>query len=593
MTDDRNELEPEQRIEEVEPTSNEVDDSLEDSENQSIGGNNNSFGSRAFGASNNFSRNNYNRLGGRRNNLNTPNNNNSNFGSKKPLNNLKNPSVKKDASTSNLSNKNSLFKRNPFNLFGRNTNKSEDKSRSASLTSSENKNNVNDGKSSLSNNPLSKDKQANTNNGAGVANRLGNAALNGIKAIWKAIPFSIKLYIFAFIGIFFLILFIILIIASFFADGSSSSDSSISHCTAACPDGIVIVSNNQVETLGTLQLNELIKLHIYYSYYNQLQDEAVRNENSLLQAIRFEIVWLKTYWSVKTTSCGEPLPITDTAIPERLTVTDSDGEEQVVSLENIIDILSSSDTGVYSYISSIVDDLKDKFVLENGSLYDGGVDGLPNCDGENCDRIKAIDDSDDYDIGFPCSNYGSYCNANFSVRTDQPVVGSSSKYYNFHDGWGDNYYQCPWYAKRRAYEIIDTAVGIDRDLKDQMIRDLYSANGNGTDWYALSQNGGPLSKFNSSDNVYDAKPGAIVSWASTANNSHNYGHVGIVEWVDYSKGLVYVSEGWSRNWGDPSISAFAFLYSSYTFENINYTVDGRYSFNGYVFLLEYDGKNVC
>ena len=105
-----------------------------------------------------------------------------------------------------------------------------------------------------------------------------------------------------------------------------------------------------------------------------------------------------------------------------------------------------------------------------------------------------------------------------------------------------NVSQCPWYAKYRAIEIIETSTLSD-ELKEKAKSVLLATSGNGNDWYGGKNQ--TLSYFQYSDDINKAKPGSIISWE---RNTHNMGHVGIVEKVNDDGSLV-ISEGW--NMGGP------------------------------------------
>lgn len=145
--------------------------------------------------------------------------------------------------------------------------------------------------------------------------------------------------------------------------------------------------------------------------------------------------------------------------------------------------------------------------------------------------------------------------------------------------------QCVWYAKHRALEIIDSA-GYDNETKQKLLASIEKTSGNGQDWYSNPDS----SFFNKSNNINDAKPGAIVSWSKG-----QYGHVAIVENVYEKEGTTYVtiSEGWRNGrtesgWTISHSTEDAWAHS--TVRKVDLTLeqlknkDG--SFNGYVYLLD-------
>lgn len=144
-----------------------------------------------------------------------------------------------------------------------------------------------------------------------------------------------------------------------------------------------------------------------------------------------------------------------------------------------------------------------------------------------------------------------------------------------------NVSQCPWYVKYRAIEIIMSS-SLDDDLKDKAKSVLLAANGNGNQWYGGTNN--VLSYFKHSSDVTKPQPGAIVSWN---RNSHNYGHVAIIEEV-YSDGSVLVSEGWNSGGADSSnsVSSIYIQTTKMTQEQLK-TYHGTGSFIGYTYLFSY------
>ena len=144
-----------------------------------------------------------------------------------------------------------------------------------------------------------------------------------------------------------------------------------------------------------------------------------------------------------------------------------------------------------------------------------------------------------------------------------------------------NVSQCPWYAKYRAIEIIMSST-LDDELKDNAKAVLLAANGNGNQWYGGTNN--TLSYFKFSSDVTKPQPGAIVSWN---RNSHNYGHVAIIEEV-YSDGSVLISEGWNRFGADSgnSVSSIKIQTVKMTPEQLR-TYNGTGSFIGYTYLFSY------
>lgn len=142
--------------------------------------------------------------------------------------------------------------------------------------------------------------------------------------------------------------------------------------------------------------------------------------------------------------------------------------------------------------------------------------------------------------------------------------------------------ECVWYAKSRALEIIynSTMDDLTKAKAYQAITNVYQ---NGEGWYRAAE----LDIFAKSTDYTKPAPGAIVSWSSSVANgaSHNYGHVAIIESVDYENQTVVISDGWNvsnnntLNWNN-----FRQDVRTVAFEDIPYYSNG-YTFNGYVYLL--------
>lgn len=144
-----------------------------------------------------------------------------------------------------------------------------------------------------------------------------------------------------------------------------------------------------------------------------------------------------------------------------------------------------------------------------------------------------------------------------------------------------NVSQCPWYAKYRAIEIIETSTLSD-DLKEKAKSVLLATSGNGNDWYGGKNP--TLSYFQYSDDINKAKPGSIISWE---RNTHKMGHVGIVEKVNDDGSLV-ISEGWNMGgpYGDDVPSSIKIITHTMSLEDVR-TYNGTGSFIGYTYLFSY------
>ena len=161
------------------------------------------------------------------------------------------------------------------------------------------------------------------------------------------------------------------------------------------------------------------------------------------------------------------------------------------------------------------------------------------------------------------------------------IEGTSSGLGSAFDLTVGNVSQCPWYAKYRAIEIVESS-SLSSELKEKAKSVLLSTFGNGIDWYGGSNP--TLSYFQHSSDINKAKPGSIINWS---RNTHEYGHVGIVEKVN-SDGSLVISEGWNMGGVDAADvpSNIKVITTTYTLDEVaNYRGGG--SFVGYTYLLSY------
>ena len=161
------------------------------------------------------------------------------------------------------------------------------------------------------------------------------------------------------------------------------------------------------------------------------------------------------------------------------------------------------------------------------------------------------------------------------------IEGTSEGLGKAFDLTAGNVSQCPWYAKYRAIEIVESS-SLSDDLKEKAKSVLLSTFGNGIDWYGGTNP--TLSYFQYSNDINKAKPGSIINWS---RNTHDYGHVGIVEKVN-SDGTLVISEGWNNGGIDAADvpSNIKVITTTYTLDEVaNYRGGG--SFNGYTYLLSY------
>ena len=179
-------------------------------------------------------------------------------------------------------------------------------------------------------------------------------------------------------------------------------------------------------------------------------------------------------------------------------------------------------------------------------------------------------------------------NGAFKIRGDNDRVTASSAPEYYVNGKTVSF-QCVWYARARAQEIIGTSTTLSEDEKKKRIDMLNKAGADGWGWYNLAQGNGPLSKFQSSNNYKDVRAGAIVAWSGggvscKSGPGGKCGHVGIIEDYDPKTNIVRVSEA-GKNGG--TWSTYFWASREGTLEDSVFNKqNGKYKFLGYVFLLE-------
>ncbi len=156
---------------------------------------------------------------------------------------------------------------------------------------------------------------------------------------------------------------------------------------------------------------------------------------------------------------------------------------------------------------------------------------------------------------------------------------------NIYSKSAGNLGQCVWFARSRALELIYYS-DMDDATKLEAFNAVLSTHQNGEGWYRANT----LDIFQKEPDYTKPVPGSILSWtSSTANGaSHNYGHVAIVESVDYENQTAVISEGWNSGGpnGAESWANVVYQTKTMTFEEIkNYNSNRGYTFNGYVYIL--------
>ena len=180
----------------------------------------------------------------------------------------------------------------------------------------------------------------------------------------------------------------------------------------------------------------------------------------------------------------------------------------------------------------------------------------------------------------PDGDYVSVDGVKFQAK-NYNIEGTSEGLSSSFDLTAGNISQCPWYAKYRAIEIVESS-DLSSDLKEKAKSVLLASNGNGNMWYGGTNS--TLSYFQYSNDVNKPKPGSIVSWE---RNSHNYGHVAIVEKVN-DDGSIVISEGWNRFGADSgnSVDSIKIITRTMTIDEVK-TYGGTGSFIGYTYLFSY------
>lgn len=197
---------------------------------------------------------------------------------------------------------------------------------------------------------------------------------------------------------------------------------------------------------------------------------------------------------------------------------------------------------------------------------------------DNSIKTSCNDDTGDMveveGVSFPQKNYDT-----ISGKTSISELQNNEYFANA----GSNISQCPWYAKARALEIVNTSTLSD-DLKQKATAIINQTSGNGVDWYG-GINSTLGSYFAYSSDITKPKSGSIIAWSG--GNGHNYGHVGIIEKVN-DDGTVVLSDGWNGggwyatdSWENVTVHT-----RTVTIDDLQ-TYDGYHAFEGYTYLFSY------
>ena len=206
----------------------------------------------------------------------------------------------------------------------------------------------------------------------------------------------------------------------------------------------------------------------------------------------------------------------------------------------------------------------------SGITENSDISGDISCNDDTGDMVT-VDD-----VSFPVKNYN-----NFTVNNSNLV--SELKKNEYFANAGSNISQCPWYAKARALEIINTS-NLSDELKEKGTAVLKQTSGNGVDWYG-GVNSTLGNYFAYSSDINKPRAGAIIAWSG--GKGHNYGHVGIIEKVN-SDGTVVLSDGWnSGGWDASDTWSNVTVYTRTVSIDDLKTYDGYHLFEGYTYLFSY------
>ena len=224
------------------------------------------------------------------------------------------------------------------------------------------------------------------------------------------------------------------------------------------------------------------------------------------------------------------------------------------------------------------------------AIHEAGYATAPNYASAIIDIIKSYD-LDRWDVKTAVTSdiaCGVASKAGWSIRTIKPTPSDPSFIEMEATGNSGNRGQCVWYAKGRAFEIVNAlkdAGKLDESSASRIKSLLARAYGNGGDIYDNAK-----SVFNSSNDIRKPKAGSYIVW----KYPNWYGHVAIVEDVDTVNNTITITMGHAtnttscpndRNWGcvnfEIQTMSLDYFYSNY---GPNYI--GGYSFSGYVYFLE-------
>ena len=255
--------------------------------------------------------------------------------------------------------------------------------------------------------------------------------------------------------------------------------------------------------------------------------------------------------------------------------------------ESISDRVKMFDNGMYPEWRSAT--TPEEFIRRIGPVYCPVDDGCGDYAGTIIQLINEYD-LKKWDVK---GNFSSNSNclgtslvSGWDIRTIKPSSSDSS--FVEMEGSNGNYSnrgQCVWYARGRAYEIVNSLKdkGKLTDAQASHIKELLArAYGNGGDIYDNAK-----SVFNSSNDVRKPKAGSYIVWKKPGG----YGHVAIVEEVNTSSNTITITGGYTStgscpsNWNCVQFETKTMSLDAF-YEGYGQSYSGGYNFSGYVYFLE-------
>ena len=171
------------------------------------------------------------------------------------------------------------------------------------------------------------------------------------------------------------------------------------------------------------------------------------------------------------------------------------------------------------------------------------------------------------------SNIAEY--ANGSVNPDY-------KFWVHHDKGGYGRFeqpQCTWYAFGRSVQALVNNAGMDAESAYNLLKEgIVYRTSHGKDWYSNAHDKG---MFETSNNLYDIRPGSVVSMSGSGVLGLAYGHVAFVEDVAYDESGRPVSYTTTERSGNSCVSNNVKILSN----NAVQIGSARYNTYGVIFIL--------